>query len=449
VIHGGELLPDGRPRFRKLLIIVARQNGKTLLCKILTAYWIFIERLPLILGTSTNLSYAKRSWKEVVELAENTPDLACDITNVHKAAGEESLVATDPDDPRRVSEYKIAAANRRGGRSLSVDRWVADELREHQTFDAWSAAYNAMQARPAAQVVAITNQGDETAVVLTSLRQAAHSFIETGIGDVRLGLLEWSCEEDADPEDPAALAMSNPNLGRRIDLGDLLAEAQRAKDNGGEELTMFKIEVMCVGVKTMNPAVDAAAWNGPCAIPGDLSDARSRLGMVFDVSLDEQHATATVAAVMLDGKVRVEVVKDWRGPTCVRDMERELPGLVARIRPQKLGWLQNGPAAAAAATMSKNAKWPAGVTVEALSGEATAICMSFASLVKAGDVLHSKDPLLDAHVTGAEKLPRGDAWVFGRKGAGHCDGAYSAAGSVYLARTLPPPVGKPRLVTAD
>ena len=31
VIHLGELLPDGLPRFRKVLVVVARQNGKTLL----------------------------------------------------------------------------------------------------------------------------------------------------------------------------------------------------------------------------------------------------------------------------------------------------------------------------------------------------------------------------------------------------------------------------------
>jgi hypothetical protein len=52
-------------------------------------------------------------------------------------------------------------------------------------------------------------------------------------------------------------------------------------------------------------------------------------------------------------------------------------------------------------------------------------------------------------VTGAGRLKRGDAWVFSRKGEGHCDAAYAAAGAVHLARTLPAPVGKPRLVVAD
>jgi hypothetical protein len=448
-IHGGELLPDGRPRFRKLLIIVARQNGKTLLCQVLALYWLFIERLPLILGTSTNLGYAKRSWLAVVKLAERTPDLACDIINVRKAAGEECLESADPDDPDQISEYRIAAANRKGGRSLSTDRWIADELREHQDYSAWDAAYNSMSARPGAQVVAITNMGDASSVVLNDLRRSCHSFIETGKGDTRTGLLEWSAPLLSDPEDPAALAMANPNLGRRIDLDDLLADAKRVKASGGEALTGFKTEIMCIGVDLLNPAIDAVAWRGPCALPGDLAEARQRLVMCLDVSWDERHATLTTAALLPGGKVRGEVVESWSGPTCVRDLERDLPAWLKKVRPQKIGWFPNGPAAAVAAAMSKNKRWPPGVTVEALNGETTAVCMGFGALVTAGDFLHSNDPLLDAHVLGAEKLPRGDGWIFGRKDADACDAAYSIAGSAYLARTLPPPVGKPRLIVPE
>src|SRR3954468_12635397 len=41
-IHMGELLPDGRPRFRMVLAIVSRQNGKTLFSRILTLYWLYV-----------------------------------------------------------------------------------------------------------------------------------------------------------------------------------------------------------------------------------------------------------------------------------------------------------------------------------------------------------------------------------------------------------------------
>src|SRR5689334_19115868 len=49
VIHAGELLEDGRPRFRTVLLLVARQQGKTTLLKVLSLFWLYVECHPLIL----------------------------------------------------------------------------------------------------------------------------------------------------------------------------------------------------------------------------------------------------------------------------------------------------------------------------------------------------------------------------------------------------------------
>src|SRR5687768_9793567 len=81
VIHGFELLPDGRTRYKKLLILVARQNGKTHLCCVLTLYWMFVQRVPNILGTSTKLEYAKDAWKKAKVLAKRRPELYAEIAH--------------------------------------------------------------------------------------------------------------------------------------------------------------------------------------------------------------------------------------------------------------------------------------------------------------------------------------------------------------------------------
>lgn len=468
VIHGGELLPDGRPRFRKLLILVARQNGKTLLARVLTLYWQFIERRPMILGTSTNLGYAKESWQAAVALAESVPDLACDIPHggVRKAAGEECLTAVDPDNPQRTSRYRIAASNRKGGRSLTIDRLVLDELREHTDWSAWAAAYPAMNAVWDAQVVAITNMGDDASVVLDSLRNDAIKFIETGEGDHRLGLLEYSAPDGSDPEDVDALAMANPNLGRRLDANDLLAEARRAKANGGEELATFVTEVMCIRVHHRNPAVDPHGW-AACLDIGDMDALKSRMVWCLDVSMDQQHAALVAAAVVpadvpevpyawAPDRVRIEVVKAWSGPHCTRELRRDVPDLVRKHKPRVFAWFPTGPAAAVAAALAAPVKgtrrtsWPPPrVKVQEITGATpAAVAMGFAEQVRSVEILQSDDELLNAHVLGAEKLPRGDGWVFTRKGAGHVDAAYAAAGAVHEARLLPPPIPKPKLIVA-
>jgi hypothetical protein len=72
--------------------------------------------------------------------------------------------------------------------------------------------------------------------------------------------------------------------------------------------------------------------------------------------------------------------------------------------------------------------------------------MGFSALVSADKVWHSGDELLDDNVRGAQKLAKGDTWVFSRKGAGDADALYAAAGAAHLAQTLPAPVGRPRIL---
>jgi hypothetical protein len=454
VIHAGELLPDGRPRFRKVLVVVARQNGKTHVLVVLALYWLFVERRKLVLGTSTNLDYARESWEKAVEIAESIEELDEEIANVRKTNGEQTLKTTGK------ARYKIAASNRKGGRSLTVHRLILDELREHQNWSAWNAAYNACNAVPDAQVYAITNQGDHSAVVLDSLRKAGIKS-EDGVdvirldGDPQLGVFEWSAPLGSRADDPQALAWANPNLGHRIDLSNLQSEARRAMENGGEELAQFLTEVLCMKVPALDPAIDAGALEN-CVVAGvTLDEARGRIAAVLDVAPNGTHATLKAGAMLGNGKVRIEVVRAWSGEHALRDCERELPGLVARVKPRRFGWFPSGPAAALTGALAKREAddprgvWPPkGVEVEEIKS-VSAVCMQLAAQVKAENIEYNGDPLITAHFVGAEKLFSGDGWRFGRRGAGNCDAAYAGAGVVHLALTMPPPekpVGKQRVV---
>jgi hypothetical protein len=445
VIHLGELLADGRPRFRQVLVIVGRQNGKTHLCKVLALFWLFVERWPLVFGTSTNLEQAAEAWQETVDAAKDLPALAAELPRnaVRLANGQQTFRTV------HRSVYKIGAVNRKGGRGKRIDRMVGDELREHRTWVGYSAAYGAMGARPRGQAVFITNQGDAKSVVLISLRKAAMDYLEDGTGDARLGLFEWSAPPGTHPMDVTGWAAANPQLGRgRMDYDQMHGLAARVSKPGAdpEELASFLTEYLCMAVTALDPAVDGGAWVRG-RLPGAVSlDERTRLAACVDVSPDLQHATLAVA-VGGGPKIRVEVVQSWSGPDAVSRLEAELPGWVAKIRPKSLGWFPGGPAAAIDSTLRDRSKaggggrhWPPrGVTVEQLQAEAPAVCMGFATQVTAGAVLHSGQDLLDTHVTAAERLWTGDRWVFTRRGAGHVDAAYAAAGAVHLARTMPAP----------
>lgn len=453
VIHAGELRPDGSLRFRFVLIIVARQNGKTEIVAVLAPYWMFVDKVPQILGTSTKLPMAKKTWKKSKTLIEKSGlDEMLGRKWYREANGEVEMwtpARTDSGQPWG-SSYVIDVSNEEGGRSLSVNRLILDELRQHHDYSAWGASVRTMGARDDAQAWLLSNAGSDRSVVLNEQREAALAAIETGDTETDIFLAEWSAEEDADPLDIHALAQSNPNMNRRGQKSrDLLADARRAVNAGGEALTEYKTEVMCIRVKLLDPAIDPGAWRN-CHVPGDLDDARSRVAMCLDIAPDQLHATIYAAAVMPDNRVRVDFVRAWDGQGCTHRLRRELPGLLARLRPQVLGWLPNGPAAAMAADLAERkgrTDWPPrGIRVTEIKGEIAAVCMSFGEQVATQQLCHSDDPLLNSQLGGVEKFKRGDTWVFSRKGEGHCDAVYSAAGAAWLARTLPPPAPRPLVV---
>jgi phage terminase large subunit-like protein len=443
VIHAGELLEDGRPRFRTVLTLVARQNGKTHLSRVLILYWLFVEQVPLILGTSTTIAYAKEVWAACINIVKDNPYLQTEIgpNFVRAAIGEETLTTLTG------SRYKVSASNRRAGRSLTVHRLVLDELREHSDWDAWNASTHAMNAVPYGQVWCVTNQCDDKGVVLDSLRDSAIDYLETGNGDPRLGIFEWSAPNGCDPTDVHALAASNPNLGRRVDTDALVGAARRAKASGGQELASFRTEVLCQRVIALDSAIDPDRWDAlGTSNPVGLANHRNRLALCLDVSLDGSHASLVGAAVV-DGIVHIEVIEAWEGFGCTKQLREELPDLIERVKPRTLGWFPAGPAGSIAADIADRGyrNWPPKrVTISEIRGETTSVCMGLAEQVTSGQIRHPDDPMLTAHVRAAQKLNRGDGWVFTRRNAGPVDGAYATAGAVHLARTLPPP--RPPLV---
>jgi phage terminase large subunit-like protein len=459
-IHMGELLPDGRPRFRIVLVLVSRQNGKTHFGKVLAAWWLHVDLpgvrdKPTVLGISSKLDYAKESWQATVDLCKGSELLAPEIPKdgVRESNGEQTLTTT------HGTRYKIAAANDDAGRSLTVSRLIVDELRRQQSWTAWAAAEPTTSSVPDAQILALTNQGDDRSVVLDSLRKSALEFIETGQGDPRLGIFEWSAPDGSDPTDPLALAQANPNLNHpsgRNPLDALMGSAIRAKAAGGEELAKFKIEAMCMRVHKLNPAIDPDKW-AKCADPQPIpTELRNRVALAVDVSLDSLHATLVAAVVLPDGRVRVEVVRAWHGQGCTAQMRKDLPGLVRKVKPRAFGWLPAGPAAAVTADLAAPKQrthgqtWPPPrVKVEEIRGDTAAICMGLAELVGAEQIAQPDDPLLNLHVSAAQKLLRGDAWVYARKDAGPIDGAYAAAAAVHLARTMPATIPHRRLIVAE
>jgi hypothetical protein len=453
-IHALELLPDGTYRFRIVLVLVARQNGKSGAKRKITLFRMYDRPKLRVLGLAQDLSLAREQWQLCQETIQETPDLAAEFLKPRNVNGDEMFWLANR------SRYAIKAPNRRAGRGGSNDEVNIEELREHRDFKPWNAVSKTTMARPNSQIWCLTNAGDDESVVLNQLRDAALSG-----RDPSIGLFEWSSWYDeendqyCDIDDWDQIAQANPSLGYLISPSAIASAmvTDRPED--------FRTEVLCQRVHHLDSAIDMTAW-AACADPAVTMDSlRGRLAACFDVAPDDGHATLAVAARTPEGKVRGEIAASWPSAAAART---ELPELLGRMKPSVIAWFPSGPAASLAPVFRAPAGRPVKLAdaaagrpayADLTGGEVCEACMGLASLVRGRSVLHNDDPLLSSHLGGASRMKVGDGWRFARKPAqgkdaaapqggqagdqeppkGHVDAAYAFAGAVHMALLLPEP----------
>lgn len=412
LIHALELLPTGRYRFRRILLLVARQNGKTTVMRVLTLWALWTGRVKLAIGTAQDLDIARECWAEAVNLALGT-DMRDDLAGLpRRANGQEELKF------RNGSRYKIKATTEDAARGIpGVGLLLADELRTHRDYKAWGAMSKTTMARPNALIIAMSNAGDDNSVVLNDLREVALSGRSKS-----LGIFEYSAPDGCRLEDRSGWAQSNPSVG----YGRLTEEALEDSLES-DPADIFRTECLCQRVASLDGPIDEAAW-GRCRDTEATMAAfeRHAITACVDVAPDGAHVAYLVAAVLDDGRVQVEVVEAWHSTEAARN---GLAAVHERVDPGALGWFPSGPAAAL------------GTEIRALRGaveikgtEVNEVCMTFADLIRARGLIHPGDPLLDSHALGAKRHFLGDGWRFVRKGVGHVSALYAAAGAAHLAR---------------
>jgi hypothetical protein len=430
-LHALELNPDGSYRFQTVLVLIARQNGKTTFMKVLALWRMYVDMAMLVLGVAQSLMMALEVHNAALDLAQDVKELADEVVEINKSTGRQSFALTNG------ARYKVAAANDKAGRGLSVDLLMFDELRTQKTYDAWSALSKTVMARHKGQIFCASNAGDDNSVVLNHLRDQGLIGTEyTGMDEPEsIGLFEWSAPENCSLDDPLAIAQANPSLGHTLSWRAIKSALLT------DPPAVFRTEVLCQRVVSLDSPVDPAALlscqdrNAP-----DLVSLNRPIVLCVDVAPNGFHATAIAAVHDPDtGKTFVDTLDAWDSTQAARDA---LPALIADVQPHAIGWFAPGPAAALSSDIRK---FKAAVIQEIKGSAVTEACQEAVDLIIARKIVHYGDPLMVAHLTGAARLPQGDGWRFMRRGpVGYCDGAYAFAGAVYLARNVPDPVRKPR-----
>lgn len=434
-IHAMELTPDGLYRFRTIVSLVARQSGKTSFVKTLALWRLYIDGAALVMGAAQSRDTAKEAWRRACQAAESSPELRRELKGEpRKTNGDEELALLGG------GRYRISATTEGAGRGFSVDMLVMDEVRQQRDWKAWSALSKTVMARPRGQIWCISNAGDDQSVVLNALRESAIAG-----RDPSVALFEWSAPDGCDLADPAMWEMANPGMGYTVSEQAIRSALATDPPN------VFRTEILCQRVRSLDGAVDENAWADAADPAGSILEIDAPLVACIDASPDGNHASLVAACVVpgSGGRVRVETVAAWNSLEEARVGLADIVGkrvdvgtVNERARFAALAWFPAGPAAGIGYEIQQAAQYTEGVpgrfgqAVELTGVAVLALCQAFAVMVAANQISHGDDPLLNAHVAGAKRQNVGDGWRFARKDMGHCDALYAAAGAAYLARQL-------------
>ena len=479
-----ELSPLGtrRLRYRTLLTLVARQQGKSWLLRVVALWALYVRDVSMVLGAAQSLDIARECWLGAVDMARSSPETAAEIPavgGVRYTNGEQCLTLESG------GRYRITAATRGAGRGLSVDVLLLDELREHRDYLAWAALSKTTLARPEAMICAVSNAGDDGSIVLNELRQRALDGIdrcraerygaerEQEITEVLVSpddrdpsgglfLAEWSAPEGVALDDPAGWCAAMPGLnvdGVGADGSWLPAPITTEAVLGflaTDPPAVFRTELLCQRVGTLDTAFDPQDWIR-CADPTwSLRGTREAVAVCVDVALDGEHVTACGAARLPGERVGVSVLGAWSGRAAIVSAERALPRILGAIRPIEIGWFPTSPVGSLGPVLRRLRRTTRKVipTVKegkiVLDDEHAAARLSatmereaaqgLAELIRSSRLVHAGDPLLSEQTIAAQRVeaPGGESgWRLTRRGGGHVDATYAAAGACHLARAAP------------
>jgi hypothetical protein len=398
---------------------------------------MYVARTRLVVGAAQSLAQARESKDAALEMIADSPLLTAELADVRRGNGQESFSVApfgyediEGDESltlRAGSRFKIVASDRRAARGLSVGHLFADELREWQP-PAWAAMLHTTSAIEDAQIWCASNAGDDRSPVLNGLHDAGESG-----RDPHVALFSWSAPPGSELDDWRAIAQANPLLEYKVPRRAITTAiaTERPED--------VRAEVLCERVAALDGVIPWPAWLACADEAGtmDHSRDRDRIAVCFDASPDGAHCSLVAAARLDDGRVRLEVVAAWPSTDEAR---RELPLLLARVRPKAAAWYPGGPGAAIATTLRSCIPAVRGIEYIELTGQKVAeACAEFTDMVRARRILHPADPLLDSDVRAAQRLNTADGFRFGRREGRPVDCVYAATGATVAALAIPEP----------
>jgi phage terminase large subunit-like protein len=284
------------------LLLIARQNGKTHLARMLIlAHLIKWETNVLIM--SSNRSMALDTFRQVTDILENNDHLKGFVKQIRYANGTESI------EMLNGTRLDVVAATRDGSRGRSVNGLLfIDEVREISE-EGFRAATPVTRAHPNSHTLLCSNAGDAFSTVLNDLRERAISYPPKSFG-----FYEYSAPQYCKIEDRNAWAMANPSLGYTI-TEEAIEEAIATSP-----IENTRTETLCQWIDSLS-----SPW--PHGVLEETSD--STLEMTagaytvfgFDVSPSRRNGSLVAGQILPDGRIGIGILETYSSQVAIDELK--------------------------------------------------------------------------------------------------------------------------------
>jgi phage terminase large subunit-like protein len=284
------------------LLLIARQNGKTHLARMLIlAHLIKWETNVLIM--SSNRSMALDTFRQVTDILENNDHLKGFVKQIRYANGTESI------EMLNGTRLDVVAATRDGSRGRSVNGLLfIDEVREI-TEEGFRAATPVTRAHPNSHTLLCSNAGDAFSTVLNDLRERAISYPPKSFG-----FYEYSAPQYCKIEDRNAWAMANPSLGYTI-TEEAIEEAIATSP-----IENTRTETLCQWIDSLS-----SPW--PHGVLEETSDSTLEMSpgaytvFGFDVSPSRRNGSLVAGSLLPDGRIGIGILETYSSQVAIDELK--------------------------------------------------------------------------------------------------------------------------------
>jgi phage terminase large subunit-like protein len=390
---------------KSALCLVARQNGKTHLARMLILSHLYLWDSKNILGMSSNRNMALDTFRQVAYTIEDNDFLRKDVRQIRLANGQESISL------KNGARYEIAAATRDAPRGKTADFLYLDELREWSE-EAFTAALPVTRARPNAMTLMTSNAGDGFSSVLNDLRERCMSY-----PPANLGYYEYSATQHCKIHDRKAWAMANPALGH------LITEQTLEESVNTNSVEATRTEMLC---QWIDSAVSPWVYGSIEA----CSDATLEIPvgpatiMAFDIA-PTRRSGALVMGQIKDGKIAVGLAQLWSSEIAIDEvkMASDINEWARKYRPTVICF--DHYATQTLATKLEQSGW----RIQDVSGQAFyQACSDLSDAMANSRLVHSGQEDLVQHLNNCAAKTNDASWrIIRRKSAGDVTAAISLA----------------------